>query len=371
MGPWSAAIAGSPRLNGGVALWIETERLVIRQLAPRDIPEFVRYRNIEAVARYQDWDLPYTEAMAVGLVAEVQAMDGMTPGEWIQLAIEHDGRLVGDLAVWIDHTSELGAIGYTVAPEHQGHSYAVEAAEAAIDRLFNVVGVHRVTATLDPRNMASARVLERCGFEFVGTARSSAMVRGEWTDDTRFSLLADDWEAWKKRPTGPPSSMSLVEVTADNIRAVGEIEVAHSQRRFVSSVTQSIADAAHPPVLGEDRVRPWYRAIEADGELVGFAMLALPTSNRPVPILWRLLVDTWHQRRGIARRAIGLIAELLLADGCEHLDVSFVDEPGGPESFYVQLGFERTGEIDDDGETWARADLAEIGRRLADVSEPA
>ena len=153
-------------------------------------------------------------------------------------------------------------------------------------------------------------------------------------------------------------------MTADNIRAVGAIEVAHSQRRFVSGVTQSIADAAHPPLHEGVAAAPWYRAIEADGELAGFVMVAMPTSTQPVPILWRLLVDVWHQRRGIARRAIGLLARMLTGEGHEWLDVSFVDEIDGPEAFYAQLGFERTGFIDEDGEVWARASLAGIVERL-------
>ena len=344
---------------------LRTERLVIRLLATRDVAAFARYRNIEHVARYQDWDLPYTEEMGHDLVAGTHHLGGPTIGEWVQLAIDRDGVLVGDLAVWLDHAGELAMIGYTVDPDHQGHNYAVEAAGALIDWLFERTGVHRISATLDPRNMASARVLERCGFEYVGTARSSAFIRDEWTDDARFSLLAPDRERWKARPSDPPTTIEFVEVDADNIRAVGQIEVAHYQRRFVASVTQSIADAAHPPIEHGVQVRPWYRAIEADGELAGFAMLSMPTSNQPVPYLWRMLVDTWHQRRGIARRAIGQLAEMLLSEGCDHIDVSFVDEPDGPEAFYAQLGFERTGNVDD-GEVEARAALREIVRRLAD-----
>lgn len=343
---------------------LRTPRLELRLLAGRDVDAFVRYRNVPDVARYQDWELPYTTEMGRAVAADVGRLGGPTRGEWVQLAIDRAGVLVGDLAVWVDQAGELAMIGYTVAPEHQGHAYAVEAAEALIDWLFERIGVHRISATLDPRNMASARVLERCGFEYVGTARSSAFVRGEWADDTRFSLLADDRARWKQRPTGRPDSIALVEVTPDNVRAVGRIEVAHSQRRFVSSVTQSIADAAHPPLDDGVPTRPWYRAIVADGELAGFAMLALPTPSEPIPMLWRLLVDTWHQRRGIARRAIGQLAEMLLSDGSEYLEVSFVDEPDGPEAFYAQLGFERTGEVDDDGEVLARADLAGIVRRL-------
>ena len=340
---------------------VETDRLTLRPLAARDIAAFLAYRNVDDVARYQDWPLPYTEAMAVDLVGDAGRHGGPVAGDWVQLAIERDGELVGDIAVWLDDASQLASIGYTVAPEHQGHGYAVEAAEAVVEWLFTVAHVHRITATIDPRNMASARVLERCGFEYVGTARSAAYVRDEWADDTRFSLLAADWKAWCDRATGPPVTIELVEVTADNLRAVCAIEVAHSQRRFVSTVTQSIADAAHPPVHRGVAARPWYRAIVADGELVGFAMVAMPTETQPTPILWRLQVGTWFQGRGIARRAIVQLARMLLEQGYDHLDVSYVDEPGGPEAFYRMLGFEPTGLIED-GEVWARASLSDIVR---------
>lgn len=343
---------------------LETDRLVIRPLASHDVPEFVRYRNIDDVARYQDWPLPYTVGLADDLVADVAQLARPTPGRWIQLAIDHDHHLVGDFAVWLDDEAQLAAIGYTVAPEQQGHNYAVEATRAVVEWLFVEAGVHRITATLDPENVASARVLERCGFEYNGTVRSSALVRGEWADDTRFSLLRPAWEKWRNRDTGPPTSIELIEVTRDNIDEVYRIEVSQSQRRFVSSVARSIADAAHPPVRDGVVTRPWYRAIVADGRLAGFVMLALPDEAHTTPCLWRLLIDTWYQRRGIARRTIAIVAEMLADQGCERLDVSFVDEPGGPERFYVQLGFERTGVIDDDGEVWASASLDEIVRRV-------
>ena len=49
-------------------------------------------------------------------------------------------------------------------------------------------------------------------------------------------------------------------------------------------------------------------------------------------------------------------------------DMAIVDEAGGPERFYAQLGFERTGVIDDDGEVWASASLGEIVRRVRGAS---
>ncbi|MEZ5297929.1 MAG: GNAT family N-acetyltransferase [Ilumatobacteraceae bacterium] len=342
---------------------LDTERLTIRPLAQRDVPEFVRYRNVEAVACYQDWPLPYTVQMADDLVAEMAELGRPTPGRWVQLAIDHDRHLVGDVAVWLDDEAQLAVLGYTVSPEHQGHNFAVEVTRAIVEWLFLEAGVHRVTATLDPENIAPARVLERCGFEYNGTVRSSALVRrvGRRHPVQPAATGVGEVASPRCRCT---DRIELVEVTHDNVRAVCEIEVSQSQRRFVSSVAMSIADAAHPPVRDGVETRPWYRAIVADGRLAGFVMLALADDAHPTPCLWRLLIDTWYQRRGIARRTISIVADLLAEQGCDRLDVSFVDEPGGPERFYAQLGFERTGVIDDDGEVWATATLDEIRRRV-------
>jgi GNAT superfamily N-acetyltransferase len=101
-----------------------------------------------------------------------------------------------------------------------------------------------------------------------------------------------------------------------------------------------------------ERVVPWYRAIRADGQLAGFMMVAEPLRSVPHPYLWRLLVDRRFQRRGVGRRAIRLLAELRSAAGSTHLLLSCIaDVPGTPEPFYRRLGFERTGHIDDSGET--------------------
>ncbi|HSJ91971.1 MAG TPA: GNAT family N-acetyltransferase [Ilumatobacter sp.] len=339
---------------------LQTERLTLRMLARDDITDFTRYRNRPEVARYQEWSLPYTRDLAHELVDEMDAMGQPEPGAWAQLAMDRDGRLVGDFAVWIDPADELAMIGYTVAPEHQGHAYAVEAAEAVIEWLFARGTIHRVAATIDPRNMASARVLERCGFEYVGTARSAAWSRGEWTDDARFSLLAEDWRTWRSRPTHPPRSVRFVPVDATNVDAVCALDIAHSQRRFVRTISESIARAAHPPLVDGEPVEPWYRAIEADGELVGFVMLAHQPGR--APRLWQLLVDRRHPRRGIATRAVGAVARHVAAGGSRWLDASFVDEPGGPEVFYDRLGFQRSGEAEPGGDMTCRAATADVIR---------
>jgi RimJ/RimL family protein N-acetyltransferase len=343
------------------SLRLTTKRLTIRPLARNDITEFTRYRNLPDVARYQDWTLPYTRDLAHALVDDAQQLGVPTPGQWLQLAVtDADDRLLGDVAVWLDEAALLAMIGYTFAPANQGRGYAVEAVRAVVDWLFTVRKVHRVAATIDPENVASARVLERNGFRYIGTARSAALVRNVWSDDARFEILADEWRAWKRRP-GRPRRVELVEITPEMVRRVGELDRAFSQRRFVSSVYQSYGDALVPPVHDGNRVVPWFRAIAADGEPVGFMMVAEPLPTQPHPYLWRLMIDWRHQGRGVGRAAIEALARQRAAQGATHLLLSCTaDVTGTPEPFYRRLGFERTGKVNEWGETEMIAPLERL-----------
>ena len=323
-----------------------------------DVTAFTRYRTLAEVARYQDWPMPYTRDLAHELADEMEAVGGPSADRWVQLALDAADGMIGDVAVWLDADSTLAMIGYTLDPRFQGRGYAVEAVAAVIDWLFRHQQVHRIAATIDPRNLASARVLERCGFEYIGTARSAAWVRGEWTDDARFSLLEPDWRAWCARPTGAPETVELVEVDADNVREVGEINTAFSQRGFVAPVLVSLAEALVPPIEDGALVVPWFRAIAADGVLAGFVMMAEPNAATPHPYLWRLVVDVRHQGRGIGRRALERIIVDRRAAGHAAITVSYVaDGPGSPARFYERLGFVPTGRIDD-GEVEAILDLS-------------
>lgn len=327
---------------------LHTERLVLRTLTPADAPVFAAYRDDPEVARFQDWDLPVTAAAALEFVTSQESVTGPVPNDWVQIAIEYEGELAGDVAVGLDAGGRRAMIGYTLRRDRQRLGIAREAVSALVDALFDKVGVHRVAATLDPRNVASAWLLEQLGFRYEGCAKAAAEVRGAWEDDDRYALLREDRAAWLARPTGRPDEVTLVEITPDNVREVARLATHHSQERFVATMANSFRDALVPDVVNGAPVVPWMRAIAADGELAGFVMLAEPMPEHPEPYLWRLLVDRRHQRRGLGRRALELVVRQLRAEGHTVLKTSWVDGHGGPEPFYRGLGFEPTGELDGD-----------------------
>ncbi len=152
--------------------------------------------------------------------------------------------------------------------------------------------------------------------------------------------------------------MQLVEVNADNVRSVGAIERTFSQRELVAPVLVSLAEALVPPTVRGTEITPWFRAIEADGDVAGFVMMAEPHDGSDDPYVWRLVIDQRQQGRGIGRRAIEQIIAERRSAGFAGITVSYVgDAVGSPAGFYERLGFVPTGRIDD-GETEARLDLS-------------
>lgn len=142
--------------------------------------------------------------------------------------------------------------------------------------------------------------------------------------------------------------VELQEVTRATVRAVCRLQVTPDQRGFVAPNAVSLAEALFEPAA-------WYRAITVDDVPVGFVMLEVGEDGPP--FLWRLMVDHRYQGLGFGRRAIELVADHLRRErGAIELFTSWVPGPAGPGRFYLDLGFQPTGEVDE-GEVVARLPL--------------
>ncbi len=339
---------------------LRTARLVLRAAEPGDAEAAFVMRNLPEVARYQDWQLPYTLEQAQQFTTSLAAQDWPASGGGTNLMVVEAAapeRVVGDVYAGLRWDGRTGYVGFTFHPDYWGRGYATEATQAVIHYLFTEVGVSRIESSMHPDNVASARVVEACGLTFEGLTRQSFWVGDECSDDVLYGMLRADWEAWRARPRHRPERVELVPVTGENSRIVAGLTTHRSQERFVATMLGNFRDALAPPMYDGALLVPWYRAIVADGEIVGFLMTAEPTATNPNPYLWRLLVDRRHQRRGIASAALDVFEQRCREQGAAKAEVSWVPGPGSPEPMYLARGYEPTGLLDD-GEINAIKQLA-------------
>jgi diamine N-acetyltransferase len=149
--------------------------------------------------------------------------------------------------------------------------------------------------------------------------------------------------------------VSLRPLSESNRQAVEALRVSPSQERFVSSVAQSLREAAEHP---DARALCW--AVHAEDTPVGFVMIADEVRSPPyMPhYLWKLLIDERYQRQGFGTATLDLIVEYFRGrPGVEVLNTSAGQGDGSPIAFYERYGFEQTGELWSDDEVLLRLRL--------------
>ena len=108
--------------------------------------------------------------------------------------LRETGELVGDLSLlWASEVHKQGELGFMVHPRHQGRGYATEAARPLLRFAFEELGLHRVVGTLEARNSASARVLEKLGMRREGHLVENEWVKGEWQSELVYAILDREW----------------------------------------------------------------------------------------------------------------------------------------------------------------------------------
>jgi RimJ/RimL family protein N-acetyltransferase len=174
---------------------LATARLRLDALHDDDAGVLFQYRSEPSVALYQGW-CPATLAEALDFIRAQQYASLDKPDTWLQRAIRHSshGVLIGDVGVHVPYEPDGSyEFGITLAPSYQGKGFAREALRALFDYLFGTIGAHRVHASIDPRNLASAALLRSVGMRQEAHFRENLKIRGEWVDDVVFALLASEW----------------------------------------------------------------------------------------------------------------------------------------------------------------------------------
>ena len=85
-------------------------------------------------------------------------------------------------------------LGYRLDEQLQGKGYMTQAVKAVVDYAFQTMRLHRIEANVMPRNIASRRVLEKCGFREEGLAKKYLKIGGVWEDHIHMVLLNDALE---------------------------------------------------------------------------------------------------------------------------------------------------------------------------------
>ncbi|MGH2558459.1 MAG: GNAT family N-acetyltransferase [Thermomicrobiales bacterium] len=178
-------------------------RINLRRVRPDDAEMVAQWRAEPSARRYQPLQRRTVKELRDMLtIRGLESISSTAIGEfqWIVETPRGDAGWVTIPIVSRKHGT--ASLGYTIAESHRGRGYATAAVRAVLPFVFGVdkLSLFRLEAVAAIDNMASRRVLERCGFQLEGIARAYLLIDGLRVDHARYALLRPDWQATMAEP---------------------------------------------------------------------------------------------------------------------------------------------------------------------------
>lgn len=112
----------------------------------------------------------------------------------LAIVLKAKNALIGSCGIYMSNSDNReGYIGYVLNRNFWGQGYATETARALLEFGFSRVKLHRIFATCDAENVASAHVLEKIGMRREGHFCENGWVKGKWRDSLLYAILDHEW----------------------------------------------------------------------------------------------------------------------------------------------------------------------------------
>ena len=171
-------------------IFLETERLRLRNVKPEDAAIIYDYRNNDLCARYQRGQTK--DQRGIEALAEKRKNDPLTIENncFVAVADRKTDQLIGEIVVMPnDGTISLG---YTFSYKHHRKGYAFEALSALIGLLHSRYPVWDFISFTDKDNVASRSLLAKLGYKDLGyIQKMDSQVYGKFTTPETEAEIAE------------------------------------------------------------------------------------------------------------------------------------------------------------------------------------
>lgn len=102
---------------------------------------------------------------------------------------------IGCVSVW-QYTDwrKSWEVGYSILPQYQNKGYGVESLKLLIGFAFKELKAHKVVGMCNIMNVASAKMMTKCGMRLEGVFKEELDWNGKWTDQQFFSILESEFQ---------------------------------------------------------------------------------------------------------------------------------------------------------------------------------
>lgn len=150
----------------------ETKRLWVRPRTMADFDDCLAMDRDPEVTKFipGPWSEPAKHEAFLRERIETSLGDGL--GYWSIFPKSQPDQFAGWLLlIPYDGVGPEVEIGWRLNRSAWGNGFAPEAARPVVEHAFHTVGLKRIVADIDPRNVSSLRVAEKIGMKYIGDGK--------------------------------------------------------------------------------------------------------------------------------------------------------------------------------------------------------
>ncbi len=174
---------------------LESERLLFRAIRDTDVHEIFALRSNPELMQYIPRPLVTNLEEAKAHMKMIQ--DKIDSNEGINWAMTEKGndKLISLIGFYrTENENYRSEIGYMILPEYQNKGYITEAIQTLLNYGFTKMGLHSVEAIIDPRNLASEKVLLKNGFVKEAHFVENFFFNDAFLDSVHYSILKRNYQ---------------------------------------------------------------------------------------------------------------------------------------------------------------------------------
>ncbi len=177
-----------------------TRRLILEDLSLQDLPDIQRIARDRELMKYVLLWLENDEQIEAFVQNAIDEAAKADRREYVLAARDPvTGEFAGITFIEIDHQlTSTAEVGIVLLPEYCKNGYGSEILHAFLKFGFEELGMHRVYGKCDELNVASARLMEKCGLTYEGTIREHVWLRDHWRSTRYYGMLAGEYASWKE-----------------------------------------------------------------------------------------------------------------------------------------------------------------------------
>jgi len=187
-------------LNCNGTQTIETERLILRKLAYTDANDMLKYWISDPLVQFMYGEPIYVNNKEITELLDkyITFYKKMDYYRWA-IILKETNECIGQVAFFlVNSENHFGEIEYCIGKTFQKKGLATEATKAVIKFGFENINFHKVQICHKEGNIASQKVIEKCGFNYESALRDFFYRDGKYFDRLYYSLLKEEWSTSNK-----------------------------------------------------------------------------------------------------------------------------------------------------------------------------